>query len=286
MDTVCNTFDLSEEQKATVVSHYETVLKPLYPRSSAVKRIPLTVTSGDSLKSRMDVYLRANLKKGVPSLGADVSGLFKVPNSQTNKYEVAKDPIDLKKHEVFKCVEGLVDGYLANLEESGKWSKDEAVEEDEQEEPPSSLLWTYYLKSHLHELLGEYSAGLAVIEKCLAHTPTGVDIYEKKGRLTKLSGNVPAAAEIMDHARGLDLGDRYINNKTTKYLMRAGRPDDAENRIGMFTRFESNPTQYLFDMQCSWYELEYARCMAEKGEWGKALKKFGESKHIHFYKKT
>ena len=75
----------------------------------------------------------------------------------------------------------------------------------------------------------------------------------------------------------LDKADRYINNKTTKYLLRANRPDDAEATIGLFTRHEANPSQNLCEMQCSWFELEYGRAMQRKGDTGKALKKFGES---------
>ena len=51
---------------------------------------------------------------------------------------------------------------------------------------------------------------------------------------------------------------------------------DALERISMFTRHEGNPETNLYDMQCSWYELGLASCFAEKGKWGKALRKYGK----------
>jgi hypothetical protein len=68
--------------------------------------------------------------------------------------------------------------------------------------------------------------------------------------------------------------DRYINNQTTKYMLQAGMEDEALQRISMFTKHEGNPEGNLYDMQCSWYELELAACYANKEKWGKSLKKY------------
>lgn len=53
----------------------------------------------------------------------------------------------------------------------------------------------------------------------------------------------------MDYGRSLDLADRYVNNKATKYLLRADRIEDAERIISLFARFEGNAQYYLYEMQ-------------------------------------
>ncbi|KAH8059859.1 hypothetical protein JL720_13667 [Aureococcus anophagefferens] len=78
----------------------------------------------------------------------------------------------------------------------------------------------------------------------------------KSARL-KRGGAVRAAAAEMVAAREMDLADRYINNKATKYLLRAGDVAEARKTAAMFTRPEAGDAeQHLNDMQASWYELE------------------------------
>jgi peptide alpha-N-acetyltransferase len=92
--------------------------------------------------------------------------------------------------------------------------------------------------------------------------------------LLKATGNIREAVACLDKGRELDRSDRYINNQTTKYMLQAGMEDEALKRISLFTRHEGNPEQNLYDMQCCWYELELAACLARKGQWGKSLKKY------------
>ena len=78
----------------------------------------------------------------------------------------------------------------------------------------------------------------------------------------------------MDEARKIDLADRYINNKCTKYLLRAGKVVEARATAALFAKPEAGDAeQHLRDMQATWYELEVGRAMASLGERGPALKK-------------
>ena len=56
----------------------------------------------------------------------------------------------------------------------------------------------------------------------------------------------------MDECRLLDLQDRYLNNKTTKYLLRNDEMDQAMATIAMFTKHEGDSQKILYDLQCSW----------------------------------
>jgi len=274
-DTLVTLIPLSSKQKACLLTVYKEVLGPMMPRSNVVKRIPLTLLEGDDLREALGTYIRRDLTKGVPFLGSDLSSLFVVenkPNGDTKHSQPAfvrvKDPADVRSHPIMGVIIDLVDSYISSLTISAKYPG------EVDEELPSTILWAWFLRAQLHEMCGDYTEALSVIEKCIKHTPTAVDMYERKARILKLCGDTNLAADCLDSARELDLQDRYINNKTTKYMLRANRDNVARERISLFTRHEGNPEQNLYDMQCTWYELELAACYARKGDWGKCLKKF------------
>lgn len=257
---------LTGDQRQALLSAYQGNLAESFPRSAAVRRIPLTLLEGEELKAAIDVYCRKGLSKGVPSLGCDLSALLLV--EEDGKYAPATDPSDVRAHPTTAMITDLVDLYIASLSSESKFPNGESSES------PSTIMWAWYLRAYLHEICGEYSAGLAMVDKCIEHTPTGVDLYELKGRILKASGDIEAAAECLDAGRDLDKQDRYINNQTTKYMLQANKEDVALERIALFVKHEGNPEQMLSDMQCSWYELELAECLRRKNEWGKSLKKF------------
>ena len=273
-DTVATTIPLHDVQRKKLIDHYENNLKTVLPRSSAVQRILLTLLRGDKLRDAFDSYCRKDIVKGAPFLGTDVSSLFlteiEAGNGKKSIVRV-RDPIEVRENDMFKLAVNLADGYIASLSQTPSKFPGSNVEES-----PSSLLWAWYFRAQLFEFSGDLKDALQLIEQCLDHTPTCVDIYERKARLLKLSGDIEAAADCVDKARELDKQDRYINNKTTKYLLRANRDEAALDRISLFTRHEGNPSQNLYDMQCIWYELEAAACFARQKRWGASLKKYGE----------
>ena len=89
-----------------------------------------------------------------------------------------------------------------------------------------------------------------------------------KGRILKNARDFSAAASIVEQDRQLDLADRYINNKATKYFVRADRVAEAEATIALFTRHEGDPQQNIFDMQCMWYENAIGASHARQGAHG------------------
>jgi peptide alpha-N-acetyltransferase len=292
INTVATTFPLNSMQKRTLFDAYTNELTSLFPSSAAVARIPQTLLEGEALRICLDKYCRENLKRGVPSLAQSLRSLFialVVPKDDASvsngdaipcknlhvlrakqHYVAVRDPVEVKRHPVAVIIIELADSYVKSLSNSNTFPG------NDEEESPSTLLWSMYLRVKLHQFCGEYEEGLRLIDQCIAHTPTCVDMYELKGRLLKLSGDIGAAADCLDSGRALDLQDRYINNKTAKYLLRADRDIEALERIALFTKDEGNPDQHLFSMQCTWYELEVAACYVRKGELGKALKKYSE----------
>lgn len=270
--TLATIVPLSSDQRMKLLDAYREELGDIIGPGADIpsqthRRIPLTLLEGDDLRTALDKYCRRGLSKGVPSLGSDLSALFLV---ETNgRYSPVSDPVDVKAHPILGMLVELVNGYVAALESESKFSS-----ADEEVQSPSALLWTYYLRALLHELCGEYREGIALADKCIEHTPTAVDVYEVKGRLLAAAGDLCSAADVLDEGRELDKQDRYINNRATEYLLRANREDEAKSRIALFTRHEGDPEKNLYDMQCSWYELESAACLARQEEWGKSLKKY------------
>jgi len=262
---------LSNEQLKNVKEEYQNVLIHRFPKSIATKRIMLTLfdVGSEEWNTSIDAYIQTNLVRGVPSLGDDLSSLFIIQAAtNSNEYDIAQDAVDVKCHAAYKSIVVRVDGYIATLESNSTFSGDDEVQ------PPSTLLWAWYLRSVLFELAGEYNQAITVVDKGLDQTPTGVDLYELKGRLLKKAGDINAAVECLDKGRELDKQDRYINNQTTKYLLQADKEVEALEKMALFTRHESDPELNIFDMQVTWYELELAACYARKGNFGKSLKKY------------
>jgi N-alpha-acetyltransferase 15/16, NatA auxiliary subunit len=265
--TVATMICLSDEQKKKLFNYYKNELQPKHPQSTAMLRIPLTLLNDDELKQSIDGVCRIQLRKGVPSLCSELqSFLWTTVNDRLVR---TTDPCDIKQHPRFIMFVSLVDDYVKSLASHNKFA-----ESDDSEEESSTVLWTWFLRAGLHEMVGEYNESLILLNKCIEHTPTAVDVYEMKARSLKAIGKLSDAVDCLDKGRELDLQDRYINNQTTRYMLQAGREEDALKCISLFTRHEGNAEQNLYDMQCSWYELELAACYAQKQDWGRSLKKY------------
>lgn len=151
------------------------------------------------------------------------------------------------------------------------------------EEPPSSLLWVYvFLAQHFNRLVDPTKA-LEYIEKAIAHTPTVIDLYIYKACIYQTAGNPQEAAKLMDHARTMDLADRYLNTKCTRFLLRADRIADAEKTISPFTKPKREVDVYqnnVLDMQVSWYEQEDAESHIRSNHYGRALKRLNSIERV------
>ncbi|GMI21008.1 hypothetical protein TeGR_g12530 [Tetraparma gracilis] len=247
--------------------------------NAVVKRIQLTLlTEPAALETALSAYIHKAVVKGVPSLSSDLASLYVTKGSldlSPSGCKPCKDPVDVAANGKYQLVCKIAAAAVASLESTSCVA--DGADKLEGDKLRDALVWGRYLQVLLLELRGDYEAGLELLEVCIGQmgdSLEAIDLCERKGRLLKLSGDVQAAADCLDEARQRDTADRYINNKTTKYMLRAGRHEQAEATIGLFTRHEANPNSNLFEMQCSWYELEYARCMLSQNDMGKALKKF------------
>ncbi|KAJ3174921.1 hypothetical protein HDU87_006587 [Geranomyces variabilis] len=225
-----------------------------YPRSHVIKRTPLKFNKGDNFRRILDDYLQPMFRKGVPSLFVSVKDLH-------------------TDSEKAQTVEDVVMAYKENLKASAQFNAKTAGA-DAEKEPPTAYLWVLYFLAQHFDFKRNTAKALELIDDALAHTPTLVELLMTKARILKHGGDSESAMRIMNEAREIDLQDRFINSKCTKYMLGNGNVAEAEKTITLFTRSEStDPLADLVDMQCMWFALECASSHVRKGETGRALKR-------------
>ncbi|XP_067663696.1 N-alpha-acetyltransferase 15, NatA auxiliary subunit-like [Haliotis asinina] len=226
-----------------------------YPRASTPRRIPLTFLTDEVLRSYADEYLKKAIRKGVPPLFVAMRPLY---------HDVEK----------VKIIEDLILGYVNNLSTTGYF--DANVGENEEKEPATALLWTYYYLAQHFDYLGDIRKAIHYCDLGLEHTPLLIELYVLKAKLHKHAGDIEEAVRLMDEAQSLDTADRYINSKCAKYMLRGNLIQEASDMCAKFTREGVSATENLNEMQCMWFQTESSAAYQRLGKWGDALKKCHE----------
>jgi tetratricopeptide (TPR) repeat protein len=274
LELPCTHWKLTEEQNALLNSMYSSQAQ--FASSRAVSKIRLSlVNNAEELRPLLDVHCRKCLVDGVPSLYHDVAFLVRQPDFVTPEVvKIVSEPVDFRAHPNAIMALDLIGGYITQLRASGHFSEQDRAD-GKPKENPAALLWALFLLANLLERCGHLEDAHRTITECMEHTPTALDMHVRLGKILRKSGDLVQASTVMDGVRALDLQDRYLNNKATKYLLRADNVTQAMDTIAMFTKHDgSDPQQTLTDLQCNWYELELAESYARASKWGLALKKF------------
>lgn len=280
LDLPSTRLSLSDEQRTMLLGLYRSgafktcrkIEAGLVPRGSA------------EFREMLEEHMRKCLRGGVPALFHDICLQVTNPDPLDASVLVrVLDEVEFRAHPIATMALDIVTGYCASLRATGTFDglPPAPGAPPAETETPSALLWSMFLQAHLLERCGDLRSALALIDECIDHTPTAADMYLKKAKILKKSGDLAQAAEVCDAGRSLDLQDRYLNNKATKYFLRADAIPQALATISLFTKFEGDPQQYLAEMQCSWFELEAGEAFSRTKQWGLALKKF-YSVQAHF----
>lgn len=205
-------------------------LNSFYPRSDPPKFIPLTFLPSESplFEQKSRDYIIPQLTRGVPATFVNVKPLYQ----------------NRKKLEV---IERIVIDFLNN--------------EASKSPNPTITVWTYFYLAQHYLYKDELDQAQHYIDLAIEHSPTLVELYIVKARIAKHKKEFQLASELMDEGRKLDLQDRFINSKTTKYMLRANRVNDAINCISLFTKLDEgavNGCKDLHLMQVSWVLVESA----------------------------
>ena len=224
-------------------------LQAEFPRAAAIRRLALFRATGADFERHATAYLEHALVRNIPSLFADVKGLYA---------DAAKQA----------AVEAIAERLRA------EWAPPVGA-------PPTAYLWTLYFLAHHYSATGRGERALAYIDSAIAHTPTLPELYMTRARILKRLGAHAAAADAMEDARLLDGQDRYLNTKAAEYALRNDEVERATATIKLFTRPEvADPLVDLVEMQAVKYLLVDAEAHARRGETALALKRFTQIVNI------
>ncbi|KAI9297211.1 N-terminal acetyltransferase A, auxiliary subunit [Neoconidiobolus thromboides FSU 785] len=220
------------------------------PKSNLLKYLPLVYSNSEQFESYAKPYITHAIKKGIPSLFSNLKDLYK--NEE-------------KKEIIIKIIEEIYN--------ESKNSKDLEVNGNGTS-AANEIIWSEYFLAQHYDKIGDHQKALEFIELAIQREPKMVELYMTKARIYKHLKNIEVASEVMEEARKIDLADRYVNTKCTKYLLRNNKVEEAENIITLFVRPDSNDKlNELAENQCLWFEIEAAKSRYRQNQIGLTLKK-------------
>ncbi|CAE6505655.1 unnamed protein product [Rhizoctonia solani] len=248
--------NLTDESRSAALASFKQLVVQ-YPGATAPKRLSLDVALGDDFKSLVEPYLWTGLQRGIPSLFVDIKSLY-------------------KNNEKRVVVEEIVESFLAKLKPGEVTKEPQPTTNGETKpEPPTTYLWALYFLGQHYSYCGNQEKALSFLDTAIAHTPTLPELYTARARALKRAGDFVQASFAAEAARLLDGQDRWLNGKSAKYAMRAGRVEEAQNLLGLFTRKDAlSPSADLTEMQSLVYLIQEGDAHKRAGRIPMALKRY------------
>lgn len=141
-----------------------------------------------------------------------------------------------------------------------------------------SAPWCHVLMAQHFSLLGDAQQALHHMERAAECRPDVPEIFLYYAKVLRRLGSPHRAADTLNYARLLDPSDRFLNSKTVKYFLRAGRVEEAKRLAVVFVKKGDFATQLqdLLDMQAIWFSHELGCAYQRQGDHDKALASFGQ----------
>ncbi|KAJ1920547.1 hypothetical protein H4219_001246 [Mycoemilia scoparia] len=254
---VCHGLSVEDPKSHKAIVEVLGDLTRRFPTSNVLKIWPLKLVHGDEFRKMAESLTISAFRKEIPSHFNSMKVLYS----------------DQQKE---KAMREVVEGILQSLERTG------SVPNSQNKEEPSCRYWAEYYLSQHYDFVGEHDLALKIIAGLIESSDPSTELLMAKAKILKHIGNLSGAKDVMNEARKLDLSDRFVNNKTAKYMARNGDLEDAENTITMFVRNDAaNKLQELVDMQCCWYLYEVAQAHHRQGSLGLALKYYHQIEKIY-----
>lgn len=210
-------------------------LQEKYPTSTACKRIPLDFLHGDRFKESLSNFMKPYIDKGIPSLFSELKPLY----NDVEKVCIIGETLE----QMIKKLEG------------------------------QALSWAYLCLSSHYCQVGKHSDALKAVEECINLQPSLIEAYSTKSKILDAAGDVYGAALFAEHARKMDLADRYLNCQASIALFKCLNAEKAEEVSHLFTKVGDQGNNF-YDMQATWYEIASGKCYMAKKDYGQALKRF------------
>lgn len=246
------------EQAASVYAQ----LQVTFQEATAPWRRPLEWLSDQPFRTAIDQYLRRSFQKGVPSTFVNIKALYRDPA----KANVIEDVVETYLNEFQDDQDGQGEFQTNGINRAASSVR----------EAPTTYLWVLYFLAQSSDHRRRLNRAMSYIDKALRHTPTLVELHLTKARILKHAGSPVDAADQMNIARELDLQDRFINTKTTKYYLKADMNIEALNTISLFVNstLGGGAIGDLQEMQSIKFILEDGLSYARQSLLGLALKRF------------
>ena len=128
-----------------------------------------------------------------------------------------------------------------------------------EDEEPSVMLWLLLLLAEFEDYENHTMMALSYLDKACDSTPTCYDLYAIRARVLKHAGALAQSEKSLAIGSSLDRGDRYMNTKHTKYLLRCNKIDEADNEVSYWTKKDTPSRIDLANMQACWKQLLASR---------------------------
>ena len=135
-----------------------------------------------------------------------------------------------------------------------------------EEEEPSTWLWLLLLLAEFEDYENETMNAMRYLRMAYESTPTCYDLYMIRARVLKHAGALNASADSLAMGSSLDRGDRYMNTKLTKSLLRCNRIEKADTEVSYWTKKDTPSRIDLANMQACWYEIECGNSYWRQGD--------------------
>ena len=221
-----------------------------FPDSLVVQHRLLRLAEGEEFARAFEAALLRAARKGIPSFFRSVRDLL-------------RDPAKLRAAQTI--AETLLDRISRPAPPA-----DPAIPAEE----PQTALWLLLFSAELADAQRRRDAALRLLERAYAHTPTCCDLYALRARVLKHGGALRSAAAAMGAGSALDRGDRFLNTRHAKLLLRAGEIEAADAAVAYWTRKDVPCRIDLNLLQASWFELECGEAYERRGDWPRAMKAF------------
>lgn len=210
------------------------MLREKFPRSNLVRSHYLHFLTGDNFEMAFKTYCLPLVKKGAPST--------------LNNIAIAYESEELTNL-IGKVLKSLLSTF-ENMEDS------------------KAQFWCQYFLAQHNDRIGSPAQALHHLDAAYKIDTNEPDLFLLYARILKNSDRIEDAIKCAEHARKMDLGDRFLNSKCVKYLLRAGKMKEAQETMALFLKEGTLEKQMadLADIQCLWFDIETGKCLMTRGD--------------------
>lgn len=115
-------------------------------------------------------------------------------------------------------------------------------------------VWLVLLLAQMEDAQHHTAKALEYTDLAYAHTPTCYDYYIVRARILKHAGHLKESAATLAKGYELDLADRFTNTKLTKYYLKCGAIDKADQTVSYWTKKNIPNRIDLNNLQGNWFE--------------------------------